>query len=68
MNENKKLSILLRGIIAENPVLILILGTCPTLATTTSIISGSTITSNGYQKALQQAFEAFKLLTNEGGN
>ena len=39
MNENKKLSILLRGIIAENPVLILILGTCPTLATTTSIIS-----------------------------
>ena len=39
MNENNKLSILLRGIIAENPVLILILGTCPTLATTTSIIS-----------------------------
>ena len=39
MNENKKLSTLLRGIIAENPVLILILGTCPTLATTTSVIS-----------------------------
>ena len=39
MNENNKLSILFRGIIAENPVLILILGTCPTLATTTSIIS-----------------------------
>lgn len=39
MNENKKLSILLRGIIAENPVLILILGTCPTLATTTSLVS-----------------------------
>ena len=33
---NKKLSILLRGIITENPVLILILGTCPTLATTKS--------------------------------
>ena len=39
MTENKKLSTFLRGIIAENPVLILILGTCPTLATTTSIIS-----------------------------
>ena len=38
-NNNKKLMILLRGIIAENPVLILILGTCPTLATTTSVIS-----------------------------
>ena len=39
MNENKKLSTLLRGIISENPVLILILGTCPTLATTTSVIA-----------------------------
>ena len=39
MTNNKKLAILLRGIIAENPVLILILGTCPTLATTTSVIS-----------------------------
>ena len=39
MNENKKLMILLRGIIMENPVLILILGTCPTLATTKSVIS-----------------------------
>ena len=38
MKENK-LSIILRGIIMENPVLILILGTCPTLATTTSVIS-----------------------------
>ena len=39
MNENKtsKLSILLRGIIKENPVLVLVLGTCPTLATTTSV-------------------------------
>ena len=36
---NKKLSILLRGIIAENPVLILILGTCPSLAMSTSVIS-----------------------------
>ena len=39
MTSNKKLAILLRGIIEENPVLILILGTCPTLATTTSVIS-----------------------------
>ena len=37
--QDSKLSILLRGIIAENPVLILILGTCPTLAMTTSVIS-----------------------------
>ena len=36
---NKKLGIILRGIIAENPVLILVLGTCPTLATSTSVIS-----------------------------
>jgi len=33
------LSILLRGIIAENPVLVLVLGTCPTLAQTGSVIS-----------------------------
>lgn len=37
--KNSKLSILLRGIIAENPVLILILGTCPTLAVTGSVTS-----------------------------
>ena len=36
---NKKLSILLRGLIAENPVLVLVLGTCPTLAVSTGIIS-----------------------------
>ena len=39
MSEKKKLSILLKGIIRENPVLILVLGTCPTLATTSSVIS-----------------------------
>lgn len=39
MNASKRLSILLKGIITENPVLILILGTCPTLATTSSVIS-----------------------------
>ena len=37
--KNNKLAILLRGIITENPVLILILGTCPTLAVTGNIIS-----------------------------
>ena len=39
MTKENKLLIILRGIIMENPVLILILGTCPTLATTTSVIS-----------------------------
>ena len=39
MSNNKKLSIFLRGLIAENPVLVLVLGTCPTLATSTSVIS-----------------------------
>ena len=42
-NNNKKLSILLRGIITENPVLILILGTCPTLATTKSIFQAASM-------------------------
>ena len=39
MAKDNKLLIVLRGIIMENPVLILILGTCPTLATTTSVVS-----------------------------
>ena len=30
---------LIKGIIKENPVLVLVLGTCPTLATTTSVLS-----------------------------
>jgi len=37
MSKNGNMSTLLRGIIKENPVLVLILGTCPTLATTTNI-------------------------------
>ena len=37
--KNNKLAIFLRGIIAENPVLVLILGTCPTLAQTSSVIN-----------------------------
>jgi len=35
-----KISILTNGIIKENPVLILLLGTCPTLAVTTSAVNG----------------------------
>ena len=37
--KNNKLSILLRGLIAENPVLVLVLGTCPTLAQSTGVIA-----------------------------
>lgn len=42
MEEKKtsKLSILTKGIIKENPVLVLLLGTCPTLATTSSALNG----------------------------
>ena len=36
--QNSNLSILLKGILIENPVFVLVLGTCPTLATTTSVI------------------------------
>ena len=39
MTKDSKLMIVLRGIIMENPILILILGTCPTLATTTGVVS-----------------------------
>ena len=34
-----KLSVLTKGIIKENPVLVLVLGTCPTLATSTGVTS-----------------------------
>lgn len=37
MKNNGNLSVLLRGIIKENPVLVLVLGTCPTLATTNTV-------------------------------
>ena len=36
---NNKLMIFLKGLIIENPVLVLILGTCPTLAQTTSVMN-----------------------------
>ena len=38
MKKNSSLSVLLKGILLENPVFVLILGTCPTLATTTNVI------------------------------
>ena len=39
MSSNKKLWIFLKGLIAENPVLVLVLGTCPALAQTGSVIA-----------------------------
>ena len=38
MKKNGYLSVLTKGIFKENPVFILILGTCPTLATTTNVV------------------------------
>lgn len=38
MNKNSNMSILFKGLLAENPVFVLILGTCPTLATSKTII------------------------------
>ena len=37
MSKNNSFSVLTNGIIKENPTLVLILGTCPTLATTTTV-------------------------------
>ena len=38
-SNNNKLMLLLKGLILENPVLVLVLGTCPTLAQTTSVMN-----------------------------
>lgn len=38
MKKNSNLSILFKGFIEENPVFVLLLGTCPTLATTNTVI------------------------------
>ena len=40
-NKTSKLSILTKGLIKENPTLVLILGTCPFLATSTSALNGA---------------------------
>ncbi len=39
MKKDSSMSILLRGLLKENPVFVLVLGTCPTLAITKSVIS-----------------------------
>lgn len=41
MNSKKPLSVFLNGIIKENPVFVMLLGMCPTLATTTSLKSAA---------------------------
>ena len=38
MKKDSSLSVLLKGIIKENPVFVLVLGTCPTIATTTNLL------------------------------
>ncbi|MBQ6714844.1 MAG: electron transport complex subunit RsxE, partial [Clostridia bacterium] len=38
MNKNSNMSVLLKGLLVENPVFVLVLGTCPTLATTQTVI------------------------------
>jgi electron transport complex protein RnfE len=40
MNKKSRLSILTNGFIKENPALVLLLVTCPTLAVTTSVVNG----------------------------
>ena len=35
MSSNNKLKVFTNGFLKENPVLVLVLGTCPTLATST---------------------------------
>ena len=39
-NQKRNLAVLTNGIIKENPVLVLVLGTCPTLAVTTMAVNG----------------------------
>ena len=40
MEKNNKLHLVTKGLIKENPVLRLVLGTCPTLAVTTLAVNG----------------------------
>ena len=49
MDSKSKRSIFLNGIIKENPVLVLTLGMCPTLAVTTSLHSGIIICFNIFE-------------------
>lgn len=38
MNKNNSMNTILKGLLLENPVFVLVLGTCPTLATTKTVI------------------------------
>lgn len=38
MKKDSNMSVLLKGLLVENPVFVLVLGTCPTLATTQTVI------------------------------
>ena len=40
MSNQSNIKVLLNGIIKENPILVLLLGTCPTLGTTSSALNG----------------------------
>lgn len=40
MTTNSKISVFLNGLLKENPVLVMLLGMCPTLGTTTSAFNG----------------------------
>lgn len=40
MKETTKIQVLMNGILRENPVLVLLLGMCPTLGTTSSAVNG----------------------------
>ena len=53
MKNNKCLSTFLNGLIKENPVLVLVLGTCPTLATTRSERCLRTCVPNQILRAIQ---------------
>ena len=43
MNQHSNLKVFLNGILKENPIFVLVLGMCPTLATTSSAINGMMI-------------------------
>ena len=38
MKKDSNISVLFKGLLLENPVFVLVLGTCPTLATTQTVI------------------------------
>ena len=58
MNKNSKLWIFLKGLIAENPVLVLVLGTCPTLAQTGSVIAALSMGACAIKRSYIRASQA----------